>query len=192
MSTAPKRYIKPEEYLEIERKADHRSQYFNGEMFAMAGASDTHVQIATNIAGEMRQRLKGKPCRVGAADKRVGIPQTGSYTYPDVIVLCGEPRQSPLDKDTLLNPSIIFEVLSESTESFDRGTKFAHYQQVSSLTDYILVSQTEYRVERFRKQPSGDWLLSVFTLLGESVPFHDFGIELPLSEIYYLVELNQN
>lgn len=189
MATQPKRYISPQEYLEIERKADFRSEYFDGEMFAMAGGSDDHAQITTNIAGEMRQRLKGKRCRVSAIDKRVNIPGAELYIYPDVIVLCSEPRHSPIDKDTLQNPTIVFEVLSPSTESYDRGKKFERYQSLDSLKEYLLVAQDTYRVERYKRQPSGDWLLSVFTSLNESVAFPDVGIELPLSEIYYLVEL---
>ena len=190
MSTAPKKYITPAEYLEIERKAEFRSQFFNGEMFAMAGASANHVQITTNTSGALRGLLKGRNCRVGAVDMRIHVPRTGLFTYPDVFVVCGKPEYIESHNDILLNPNILFEVLSETTEGFDRGSKFAQYQSIESLTDYLLVAQHEYRVERFRKQPTGDWLLSVFTSLSESVPFPDLGIELPLSEIYYLIELS--
>lgn len=190
MSTAAKRHITPEEYLALERKAEFRSQYFNGEIFAMAGASPNHVQISSNISGTMRELLKGQNCRVGAIDMRIHVPATGLYTYPDVFVVCHEPKYSESQRDVLLNPGILFEILSDSTESFDRGMKFANYQTIDSLTDYLLVSQTEYRVERFRRQPTGDWLLSVFSSLKDSVPFPDLEIELPLSEIYYLVDVN--
>lgn len=191
MATQPKRYISPQEYLEIERKAEFKSEYFHGEMFAMAGASANHVQIVTNICGELRQRLKGKKCWVGAADLRVHVPATGLFTYPDMFVVYDERKALDSEFDTLVNPSVLFEVLSESTESFDRGRKFAHYQSITSLSDYVLVSQDKIRVERFKRQPSGDWLLSVFTSLDESLPFPELGCALPLSEVYFLVDLNK-
>jgi Uma2 family endonuclease len=189
MATQPKRYISPQEYLEVERKAEFKSEYFNGEMFAMAGASADHVRIVTNISGELRQRLKGRECWAGSTELRTFIPATGMFTYPDVFIVCGEQKTLDTEFDTLLNPNVIFEVLSDSTENYDRGRKFAHYQSIVSLSDYVLVAQDKVRVERYKRQPSGDWLLSVFTSLGESIPFPELGCELPLSEIYFLVEL---
>ncbi len=189
MSTARRTYISPEEYLELERKAEQRSQYFDGEVYAMAGASANHVQITTNISGTLRNLLKGRDCRVGAVDMRLFVPASGLYTYPDVFVVCGEPQFMTSHTDTLLNPIVLFEVLSESTEQFDRGKKFSYYQTIASLSDYVLVSQDQCRVERFKKQPSGDWLLSVFTSLEDRVAFPELDVELPLSEVYYLVEM---
>src|ERR1700750_1609066 len=123
MSTQPNRYLTPEEYLSIERKAEGRSEYLKGEMFAMVGASRAHNLIVTNLTRELSQQLKGKPCEVYPNDMRVRIPAMGLYTYPDVVVACGTPLFEDDHVDTLLNPTLIVEVLSESTESYDRGKK---------------------------------------------------------------------
>ena len=119
MSSQPKAFLTPEEYLALERKAEYKSEYFQGEMFALAGATSEHNTIAGNIFGKLRQQLKAKPCRAYISDMRVRIPVTGLYTYPDVIVVCGEPRFDDEYSDTLLNPTVLVEVLSPSTESYD-------------------------------------------------------------------------
>ena len=129
-----KPYVSPQEYLVIEREATYKSEYFNGEMFAMAGASRRwHNLLVTNIVGEIRQQLKGRQCNIYANDMRVRIPSTGLYTYPDVIVVCGEEQFEDDELDTLLNPTLIIEVLSKSTAGYDKGEKFAHYRQLDSL-----------------------------------------------------------
>jgi Uma2 family endonuclease len=160
MSTQRNRYISPEEYLSIERKAEARSEYLNGEIFAMVGASREHNLIVANITREVTQQLKGKPCELYPTDMRVRIPATGLYTYPDVVVVCGEPLFEDDHVDTLTNPTLIVEVLSESTESYDRGKKFSHYQTVGSLLEYLLVAQDECRAEQFIRQPDGHWMYS--------------------------------
>ncbi|HEX8846012.1 MAG TPA: Uma2 family endonuclease [Pyrinomonadaceae bacterium] len=160
IDSQPKTYLTPEEYLAIERKAEYRSEYFNGEMFAMTGASRKHNLITLNIAGELRQQSKGKPCEVYVNDMRVRIPLTGLYTYPDVVVVCGEPEFEDDFVDTLLNPTLIVEVLSETTESYDRGRKSSYYRTVQSLAEYLLVSQDEYKVEQYVRQADGRWLLT--------------------------------
>src|SRR5437868_8492820 len=141
MSSQPKTLLTPEEYLAIERKAEYRSEYLNGEMFAMTGASRKHNLIALNIAGELRQQLKSKPCEAYVNDMRVRIPATDLYTYPDVTVVCGDPEFEDAFIDTLLNPTLLIEVLSESTESYDRGKKFGYYRTIQSLAEYLLVAQ---------------------------------------------------
>jgi Uma2 family endonuclease len=143
------------EYLEIERTAEWKSEFFNGEMFAMAGATPEHVLIAGNVAAELRLQLRGRPCRVYPVDLRVKVSDTGLYTYPDVVVVCGEPRFDELRGDTLLNPTLIVEVLSSSTEAYDRGDKFAHYRRLDSLQEYVLVAQDRCRIERFLRQKEG-------------------------------------
>src|SRR2546423_11056778 len=153
-------YLTPEEYLAIERKAEYKSEYINGEMIAMTGASRIHNLITANIIGEMRQQLKEAQCEVYSNDMRVRIPATGLYTYPDAVVVCGEPKLEDDFFDTLLNPALIVEVLSTSTESHDRGQKFSDYRTVESLAEYLLVAQEEYRVEQYVKQSDGRWLLT--------------------------------
>jgi len=124
MSALPTSYISPEDYLELERRAPTKSQYFKGEIFAMAGASERHISIVANITSSFVSQLKGRPCKVYPTDMRVRVAATGLYTYPDIVVLCGAPRFDDKNRDTLLNPVVIFEILSKSTESYDRGAKF--------------------------------------------------------------------
>lgn len=189
MSFQPKTFLTPEEYLAIERQAETKSEYFNGEMFAMVGASRSHNVIAVNIAGELRQQLKGRPCETYTSDMRTRIPATGLYTYPDVIVVCGEPKFEDEHVDTLLNPTLIVEVLSPSTESYDRGKKFAHYRSVESIAEYLLVAQDEYRVEQFVRQTEGRWLLSDIRTLEGIVELASIGCVLKMGEIYDRIAL---
>ena len=139
----------PEEYLAMERQANFKSQYDGGFVTAMAGASKAHNLIVLNTGGEIRAQLKGRPCVAFASDMRLCINKTGLYTYPDVMAVCGKAQYLDSEVDTLLNPSMIAEVLSESTESYDRGRKFRHYEQTSSLKEYVLISQDEVLVERY-------------------------------------------
>src|ERR1017187_5873973 len=157
MSTLPKTYLTPEQYLEIERKAEFKSEYYQGEMFAMAGARWAHNLILLNLASELRQQLRSRPCSVTSSDMRVRVNAKGLYTYPDVVVVCGEPQFLDERRDTLLNPTLIVEVLSESTEQYDRGRKFEHYRPLESLAEYLLVSSERVSVERYTRQPDGSW-----------------------------------
>lgn len=154
----------------------------------MAGASFSHFTICGNFVTALNVRFKGRDCRAGSADLRVAAEADDFYTYPDVVVVCGEPRLLP-GHDTLLNPKLIVEVLSPSTEGYDRGQKFALYQGIDSLTDYILVSQDKARVEHFSKVDSGHWNLSIFPDLEATLTIPSIGCEIPLSEIYERVEL---
>jgi Uma2 family endonuclease len=184
MSSRPKSYLTPEEYLAIERRSETKHEYFNGEVFAMVGASRRHNLIAGNIFGELRQQLKGKPCEAYTSDMRVRIPATGLYTYLDVIVVCGEPKFEDEYIDTLLNPTLIVEVLSESTESYDRGKKAGFYRSVESVAEYLLVSQDEYRVEQYVRQSNGRWLLIDIRLPESAVELASVQCALPMKEIY--------
>src|SRR5262245_12190039 len=132
MPTQLKTFLTPEKYLEIERRAEFKSEYYNGDMFGMSGASPRHAWIVPNIVAELRQQLKGRPCRVASNDLRLRVLPSGLYTYPDVMVVCGEPRFADDQKDTLLNPVVIVEVLSESTRDYDRGQKFQFYRGLAS------------------------------------------------------------
>jgi Uma2 family endonuclease len=184
MSALRETYYTPEQYLELERKAEFRSEYRWGQIVAMAGASKQHTRIATNIGGELRNRLKGGPCEAFATDLRVQISDSGLYTYPDVIVVCGEAILADSHADMLLNPTAIFEVLSPSTELYDRGEKFLRYQAIRSLTEYVLVSQDKYLVEHYSRQPDGDWLLHIANDVDEAITLRSLGCSLPLVEVY--------
>ena len=179
----------PEQYLAMERKAGFKSQYYDGFITAMAGASNAHNVIAINTASEISFQLKGRPCVVFANDMRLCVSKTGLYTYPDVMAVCGERQYLDADVDTLLNPALIVEVLSETTESYDRGKKFGHYQRLTSLKEYVLVAQDEVRVERYTRQ-GDDWILSVFTSLDDTLRLTSIDCEIPLREIYEKVEFS--
>ena len=187
MSAVPKNLLTPEQYLDRESAAEFKSEYFAGEMFAMAGGSPRHNRIALNLAAELRSALRGKGCRPFNSDLRVKIDATGLYTYPDVAVVCGEPEiESSQRCETLLNPTLIVEVLSDSTETYDRTTKFRHYQKIETFREYVLVSQHEARVERFVRQDDGGW--SYFIHEGLEVAFAAVPATLTLAEIYLDVE----
>lgn len=189
-SLAQPRYT-AEHYLALERQAKHRSEYINGYIFAMAGASRQHNLIAGNVFGELRTQLRGRPCEAYINDMRVKVSVTGLYTYPDVAALCGEPYFEDTHVDTLLNPSVIVEVLSDSTEAYDRGEKFAHYRRLESLRDYVLIAQDKVRVEHYARQ--GDqWVLSEASALSSTVHLSSISCEMVLRDIYERVEFPSN
>jgi Uma2 family endonuclease len=184
MSTLPKKRYTPTEYLALERQAECKSQYFDGEIFAMAGATRRHNLIAMNVGRELSVQVRGRPCEAYPSEMRVKVSPTGLYTYPDVVVVCGEPRFEDNHEDTLLNPTLIVEVLSPSTEDYDRGRKFAHYRQIDSLAEYLLVAQERRHVERYRRQESGEWLLWETDRPDDTVALSSIGCELALVEVY--------
>lgn len=188
MSIQPKTFISPEQYLAIERQAESKSEYFNGEMFAMAGASESHVLIVTNVVAELRGQLRGRPCTVYSTDLRVRVSPTGLYTYPDVVVVCGQPQFADEQRDTLLNPTLIVEVLSESTQDYDRGGKFEHYRAIASFHEYVLIAQDRYHVEHFAKQQDNRWLLSETNRPEDTIPLPSIDCVLALTEVYDKVE----
>ena len=189
MSLPAKQRISPEEYLELERAAETKHEYFNGEIYAMAGASLQHVAIISNTIIALGLQLRGGPCRVLANDMRVKVSDTGLYTYPDLLVVCEDPRLEDGRRDTLLNPAIIIEVLSPSTEAYDRGEKFAHYRRLESLREYLLISQDRYRVERFVRHDD-DWTLKEFSGPAARVVLECIGCELPLVDVYEGIEFS--
>ena len=188
---AAQTYLTPEEYIALERKAlpDSeivRSEYLNGDIIAMSGESFAHNMITANISARLHARLRDSGCVVFANDLSVSIPPTRSYFYPDVGVVCEEPRFEDDVFDTLLNPKVIVEVLSPSTEAYDRGEKFAHYRQLQSLQEYLLVSQDKVSVEHYFRQ-AAQWILTDFQELEQQFSLPSIQCELPLQEIYELV-----
>ena len=172
------------EYLEIERAAEFKSEFFHGEMFAMAGGTLHHSLIATNLAGEFRNRLRGRTCQPYNADLRLKIETTGLCTYPDLSVICGDPQFADGTDDTVVNPTVLVEVLSDSTEAYDRGKKFEHYRQIPSLQEYLLVSQKAPQIEQYIRQADGHWLLNEAAGMDRSLELPSLGIAIPLAEIF--------
>lgn len=189
MSRQVKTHITPEEYLAIERAAEYKSEYVNGEIFAMTGASRKHNLIAGNIHGELRQQLKGKACEAYPGEMRVKAPAAHSYVYPDVVVVCGEPQFEDSHFDTLLNPTLVAEVLSKSTESYNRLAKSAYYRTIESLVEYLLVAQEEYRVEQYIKQSDGRWLLADVRSLAGVIELKSIACSLALRDIYDRIQI---
>lgn len=184
-----KSYVTPEEYLAFERAAEYKNEYVDGEIFAMTGASRKHNLIAMNSGGSLWQQLKGKPCEVYVSDMRVHVPATGLYTYPDVVVVCGEPQLEDEHLDTLLNPVLIVEVLSKSTARYDRTGKFSDYRSIPSFAEYLLVWQDEHRVEQYSKQTDGRWMLTDYRSREDVAQLDSIHCSLSLKEIYDKVEL---
>lgn len=183
MSTR-KGYLTPEEYLYRERTAEYRSEFFRGETFAMAGASANHNLIVLNTGANLREQLKKKPCRVYPSDLKLRIEATGLYTYPDLSVVCGEPKLETESRDVLLNPVVLIEVLSDSTEAYDRGKKFQHYRTIPSLRHYVLIAQDRHSIECFSRQESDTWLLSVCYDLASSLELAAIDCRLAAAEVY--------
>jgi Uma2 family endonuclease len=183
MAIQPNKQYTLDEYFELERTVREKHEFFRGEVFAMGGASEAHNLIVANVLGEMRQYLRGKPCRVYPSDMRVKVSLSGLYTYPDVVVVCGQPQIEP-PGDTLLNPTLLVEVLSESSEAYDRGKKSEQYRTLASLTDYLLIAQDRALVEHYSRQSGERWLLHATNQLQDVVAIASLGCELPLSEVY--------
>jgi Uma2 family endonuclease len=179
------------EYLVFERAAHERHEYRDGEILAMAGGTYKHGLILANVIRELGNALKGKPCRALESNLRVRIPRTPLYTYPDASVVCGEPKYDPSDEalETITNPRVLLEVLSPSTEGYDRGAKFTRYRQIETLEEYVLISQDVPRVEVFLRHADGTWLFTAFSGLETRAKLAALGIELPLAEIYAGVEM---
>jgi Uma2 family endonuclease len=188
MAAIPKTLIAEQDYLEDERKSLHKSEYFNGEIFAMAGASKTHNKIVASVILAIGEHLKGKSCSFFPSDLRVHNAENSLYTYPDVTVVCGEEKYLDDEFDTLLNPTVLVEVLSPATEDYDRGTKFKLYRTIPSLQNYLLVSSTEFAAEIYTRQANDEWILN--TAQGKSSRIHISALnyDLSLSDIYAQVD----
>ncbi len=187
-----KKYISPEEYLEFERAALEKHEYFDGEIFDMAGTSEEHANISSNINASLNFQLKKRPCKSYQSDLRVHIPATGLYTYPDVIVVCGKPQLAQdTYLDTLLNPTLIVEVLSPPTADYDKGTKFDHYRSIESLREYVLVWQDKKRAARYTKQADGSWLLHDFIGEDAEIVLTSIDCSLSIEDIYDKVDFDR-
>jgi Uma2 family endonuclease len=190
MSTLAKTFLTPDQYLEIERKAEFKSEYYNGEVFAMAGTKRPHNLIKTNVSGQLYQQLRSCPCEVSSSDQRVLVAPTGLYTYSDIVVICGQPQFLDGELDTLMNPTLIVEVLSPSTEAYDRGRKFGHYRSIESLSGYLMVASELIGAELFTRQPDGLWKLTAEgKRLEDTIEIESIGCRLKLADIYEKVEL---
>jgi Uma2 family endonuclease len=187
MSTAANTVLTPQQYLELERAAEYKSEYYAGEVFAMAGASFAHVTIVTNLVIELGSRLRNSPCRVCSTDLRLATSASGLYTYPDVMVICDAPAFIDAHLDTVTNPAVVIEVLSASTKNYDRGQKFESYRAIPSLMEYMTVSQDKIHVEINTRQPDDTWLLRDVRE-SDPVKLQSIGVELQLADIYQKVE----
>lgn len=177
-----------QEYLELERKAEYKSEFFKGEIFAMSGATRQHNVISGNFYAFLHQKLKPSGCRPYGSDMRVHIPLNSLYTYPDISVVCGKEEFLDNEFDTLLNPIFICEVLSTSTADYDTGGKFTLYRSIESLKEYWVISSLEYRLQKFVRQPNNDWLMSETLNVNEKVLLETLSVEVPLKEVYLDVE----
>ncbi len=191
MSSEAKIHYTPEEYLALERQADYKSEYFAGEIFAMTGASRKHNLVAGNVLASLHAQLKGRPCEIYPSDMRVKVSPTGLYTYPDVVIICGDPAFDDDQKDTLLNPTVLVEVLSKSTASYDRGEKFEHYRKLNSLTEYLVIAQDKHHLEHYVRQPDNQWLLSETDDMQETIHLHSIECNLALLDIYDKVNIDK-
>jgi Uma2 family endonuclease len=192
MTVHTKHYVTPEEYLALERAAERKSEYRDGEIIGMTGATRRHSLITLNIGSELNRQLKGRPCEAHVADLRVLIAASRLYTYPDVIVVCGEPALADRYRDTLTNPTVLIEVLSPSTEAYDRGAKFGHYRTLDSLREYLLISQSQPHVDHFMRQDEGlQWVLSAATDLAATVVLPSIRCQLAMAEIFDKVKFGE-
>ncbi|MDT5261596.1 MAG: hypothetical protein QOC61_600 [Acidobacteriota bacterium] len=183
MASLPDYYLSPEEYLTIERRADFKSEYVDGVAYAMAGGSERHNLIAANVIIALGVQLRDGACRVYPSDLKVRVPNSKRFFYPDVSVICDETQFADEERDVILNPIVVVEVLSDSTEAFDRGKKFLSYQQIESLKEYLLVAQDEFVVEHFLRQEDG-WLYTKASGLDAAIALPALNCRVALSDIY--------
>ena len=188
MSAVPKQLLTAQEYLAIERKAVTRSEFYRGEMLAMDLPSFEHNLITGNLSREAGYELKDAPCRILTSDMRIKVVATAFYTYPDGLIVCGEPEFEDAERDTLLNPRVLVEVFSDSTESYDRGGRFQQYRRIPSLQEYVVVAQNEVLVERWVRQANDSWRLTEFPDPAGTFEFASVPVRVPLAEIYRGVE----
>ena len=183
MAVQTKNYVTPEEYLAAERAAEFRSEYYRGEVFAMFGASYNHNIIATNLLG-LLYNVRQKGCRAFGSDLRLHIPLNRLYTYPDVTVICGSPEFLDQQHDTVLNPSIIFEILSPSTENHDRGKKFMLYRSIPTLKEYILIGSHHHLIEKYARHADNHWVFTAYKQPEAVIALGGLDFNLSVQEIY--------
>jgi len=188
MSTAPTRRFTLEEYLTLEKSSVEKHEFYNGEIFAMAGGSPRHNAIGGNCFAALHGKLRGGSCQPFPSDQRIRISKAGISTYADASVFCDGLKTAPEDRHGANNPRVIIEVLSPSTENYDRGQKFLFYQNLDSLQEYVLISQHEPRIDHYLKQETGSWWLKIIVGIEETLPLTSIGVEIALRDIYERVE----
>ena len=179
-----KRKFTIQEYLEREKAAHRKSEYYRGEIFAMSGAGNRHNIIFSNLFREVASFLKGKPCRPYGSDMRVHIPENTLFTYPDITIMCGDLMSSDVDEDSFIGPSVIIEILSPSTRNYDRGGKFKLYRDIPTLREYILVDSQAIGIEVFRIDPHDHWVLEEYKTMDDTLVIQTVSISIPLQDIY--------
>jgi Uma2 family endonuclease len=189
MTAATKRRLTAEEYLALERRSETKSDFVDGDILARAGAIQEHITIESNIGGQLYIQLRGGRCRSYGSNARVKVSETGAYVYPDLVVVCGEPVFEDEHGDSLLNPTLIIEVLSPSTEAYDRGEKWGHYRELSSLQEYVMVAQDRHRIERYARLAGTHWDYSECDDPDGTVVLDAIGAELKLADVYEGVAL---
>jgi Uma2 family endonuclease len=190
MTTQTVTHVTPDEYLAAERLSDYRSEYLDGGVYPMTGGSVNHVRITANLTAELVTQLRGRECGVLPIDMKVRLPDSQKFFYPDVSVVCGELQFHDERKDIILNPGLIIEVLSPSTEAFDRGAKFEAYRTMESLKEYVLVSQVKPLIEQFTRNGDGKWTYVAAEGLEGSLALPSIGCTLNLSAVYDKVDFN--
>jgi Uma2 family endonuclease len=190
MTALSKPRLSEEEYLRVERAAEYKSEFWDGEMYAMAGTSRNHALISWNLGASLHAQFKGRPCFAFQNDMRVRVAESGLYTYPDVVAVCGEGRYLDDEQDTLLNPQLIVDILSPSTAAYDHGEKFRRYRQLASLTDYLLVAQSRPLVEHWSRDIAVPhaWAISESSQMTDRIHLASLDAELVLADIYAKVE----
>lgn len=184
MATPVLNYISEQDYLEAERKAFEKHEYYKGEIFAMSGALIPHNEIFSNLFGELATKLKGKGCKPYGSDLRIHIPSNTLYTYPDISIICGGIETTDEQFDTASNPSVIIEILSATTKDYDKGSKFTLYREIKTLKEYILVDSTSISVEKFIRNADSSWQLTEFKLLSDVFSIDTVNASMVLSDIY--------
>jgi Uma2 family endonuclease len=184
MAQPQKQFYTPQEYLALEEAAAYKSEYYDGQIYMMAGGSETHALICINFASELRLALKGKTCRTYGSDLKVEVKGGEAYTYPDVAVICGKPEFVKNRTDTITNPVVVIEVLSASTGQYDRTAKFELYQALPSMQHYVLVDQKRIYVGCYEKLENDTWLLHIYRNLQDTLKLAALGVEIKLAEIY--------
>jgi Uma2 family endonuclease len=189
MATIPARHLTVEEYLDIDRSSERPSEFHDGEMFPIEAAAINHGRIQGNVYAAMRQRFANTDCEAFLSSLRVEIPSFKRYTYPDLMVACGKLELGDKHRDTLLNPIVLFEILSPSTAGYDRGEKLFLYQSIASLREYILISQDQVLIERYRRQNDRQWLYEAISSIDAELTLDSAGCAVPLREIYANTEI---
>jgi Uma2 family endonuclease len=189
MSTALATRFTEEEYLALERASEHKHEFIDGLIVAMAGARPPHNALAANVSATLVSLTRDRGCLTLSSDQRVHVPATRLFTYPDVTVACGERRYDGADPPSLLNPTIIVEVTSDTTEDYDRGKKFLHYQSIAELRDYLIVSHRERRIDHFHREGDGQWRLTTHTTVESRIELPDLERSFRLGDVYAGVDL---